>query len=332
MRLLSYLVLVVVLVVCLLREAHGQCPGGRCAATPSYAPAIAGWVPTLPQAPHLSPSFNSFQVTAPVERYRWVAVPGNDDQEALLEHGKQIGCWSKSGAYYRALNADGSWGPKAYRTPDGYWSRPVVGVKSAPAHPKKKMEDLVNAESTKPNFGMNYKPAGPKYTLCEGGKHKDIDRRAAMSLVDNTPSASDIPDDSKKFRLVFVGKKEDRTRALSDCEKLSEHIKSKVILHAYDPDSPIAKQMALVNDGKPTVYLQAPDGQILGRNLDGTWDTSRVEAIEETVKNYDPAKDADLRLRPKVIPNPIPDVSQIPGWVWGLAGGGLVLLLMRKKG
>ena len=322
-----YIVAVLLLMV-MAAFTVAQCVNGRCS-VPTTEPSwpVTGPVRSPSLAPEMQPPVMQHPVSQPpvfAPRYQWVKVPENSDQEALLEYGKQIGCWSLSGAYYRSLNADGSWGEKENQTPDGYWSRPS---------PAKTPRPMVG-QNPEFNFGMDYTPGEkPRYSLCDGGKSKDITRRRAMALVEG-PNASDIPDDSKKFRVTVIGSKEARTKAISDIgEKLSVGTKDQVIVCQYAPDSVLVKKLKLVTDGSPAVTLQAPDGQVLGRNLDGTWDVTRVEAIEEKVKSYDPSKDPDLKVEPKADPSKPLNLSQVPAWGWGLGGlGVLALLLLRKKG
>jgi hypothetical protein len=175
---------------------------------------------------------------------------------------------------------------------------------------------------------MDYRPKSVKYTFSDQhGVSREISRAKALQLVDG-PTEADIPDDSKKFRLVLIGSKDARQKALADAQTLPGEVKDKLLVHAYDASSPLVSQRKMVSTGQPTAYLLAPDGKVLGRNLDGTWSSSRMQAVEQQVKNYDPTKDPDLA--PKQ-PAPISPVSSIPGWAWAAGGLALVLLLASKR-
>jgi hypothetical protein len=85
-------------------------------------------------------------------------------------------------------------------------------------------------------------------------------------------------------------------------------------------------------DGRPTVYLQAPDGKVLHRQ-DDFKGPDDFQAIRKAIKSYDAGKDVDLRKTPapddKKAPTPAaPAISP-----WLLIGGAAALFLfLRSQG
>ena len=83
-----------------------------------------------------------------------------------------------------------------------------------------------------------------------------------------------------------------------------------------------------VTTGKPTIYVQAPDGKVLHRQDDYQGGAPELaEAIRRIDPNYDPKKDFDLRKLLR-IPNPL---SKVPVAAWLLAAGLLYGFFAKGK-
>lgn len=193
------------------------------------------------------------------------------------------------------------------------------------------------SEPVTQNFGIDIEKlkeqTRPRYTLGD----REVTREEALAAVE----APEIPDESNKLRLVVIGSETDRKRVLSDLESYPglQKLKDSVVVNAYPAGSVVLKHKGFVVDGSPSIYLLAPDGKVLGRNLDGQYHGPAVltAAIEQAQgKPYDPNKDPDLKPKPPEPkqPDQFParpfDPGQLPGWVWLALGAGAFLWLNSR--
>jgi hypothetical protein len=162
------------------------------------------------------------------------------------------------------------------------------------------------------------------------GKYKDqylingrlVTREEAHQAV----GEPQIPDDAGLLRFTVIGADADRTRVLSD---LNQHpalagVKPKLLVQDYEPNHYEVERSHFVNSGKPTIYLQAPDGKVLLRTDSYDGPEALAEQIRKADPNYDPAKDPDGKPKSKTV---IPE--NIPWPLIALGVLGLVLLLKR---
>ena len=116
-----------------------------------------------------------------------------------------------------------------------------------------------------------------------------------------------IPEESKKIRVTIIGGADDRQRVAEALPKIEAPLRERLAVWSVPPDhwsltDTATGKPVFRTDGKPTIYVQAPDGKVLHRQSDfgGVQD---FEAIRKAVKNYDSAKDPDLC---KAAPDPVP--------------------------
>lgn len=170
------------------------------------------------------------------------------------------------------------------------------------------------------------KKCPPKYSL----NGKEITRAQAFQAL----READIPADSGKRRLTIIGSEGDRAKVLSDLKThpaLAKY-KDNLVIQSYPREAPLIKEVGFEVDGKPSIYLQSARGEVLGRNLDGSYPGPEklAEALRRTDASYDPKKDPDLVPPPALPGLPSLPWGSIPPLAYVLAGGGALLLLSRK--
>lgn len=187
------------------------------------------------------------------------------------------------------------------------------------------------------NFGIELGKIGlgpsPRYVL----NGKEIPKASAKRLVESI-FAPDIPDESRLLHLTLIGSKDDTARVLADLEQEPlKRLRDRFLVHVYDPanvvDAEIIKQRRFVSTGEPSIYLTAPDGAVVGRNLDGKYPGADelAKVIADASKPYHPDKDPDLKT-PKPAPSAgMPDLSKVHPAVWVIGGLVLFLLLGKKQ-
>lgn len=139
-----------------------------------------------------------------------------------------------------------------------------------------------------------------------------------------------VPDDSTRLRLTVIGDRAATapvTEDIAHAAALSE-LKDRLLVQTYAPDHWAVARAGFKTDGRPTIYLQAPDGAVLHRQDDyRDGPEALAQAIRRADPHYDPRKDTDLRqgwLRPHL------SLSAIPVPIWLLAAGVLFLFLRRR--
>jgi hypothetical protein len=138
-----------------------------------------------------------------------------------------------------------------------------------------------------------------------------------------------LPDDAAKLRLTVIGANGDRTPVEQELAKPeSKDIADRALLWSVPPDHWSLKDHAtgqpmFVTTGKPTVYLQAPSGEVLYREDD--YRQGDFTAIRKAIDDYDKRKDPG-RSSPAALPF---DFKQIPPAAWVVAGVGLLILGRR---
>lgn len=181
------------------------------------------------------------------------------------------------------------------------------------------------------NYGVKLGKLGstPRYRL----NGVEVTRDQAIAAVEG----AEIPDDAGLLRLTVIGSKEDRAQVLEDLDKHPAliHLKGKLLVQAYDATDPRVSKRGFVCTGKPTIYLSAPDGQVLARNLDGEY--RGPEALAYAIgaaggKPYEPEKDKPMPVKPEPSPLAVPkSLADVPAWAW-VAGVVALFLFFRKGG
>jgi len=158
--------------------------------------------------------------------------------------------------------------------------------------------DKLKVKPTEPpvkNFGVALEKlvpdeAGTARYILNG---RPVPREIAMAAL-----TGDLTDDTQKLRLTIIGAEPERKTVLRD---LSTHpalmpYRLHLLVQDYPADHWAVKTGGFYADGKPTIYLQAPTGMVLHRQvdyLDGA--EGLAVAIRKADPSYDPKKDPDTR-------------------------------------
>jgi hypothetical protein len=169
--------------------------------------------------------------------------------------------------------------------------------------------------------GTDPEKIAPREEYRVGGKV--VSRDEALQAL----QSGGLSDDSQKLRLTVIGSDDERKKVLT---ALPPDVKERCLVKSYAPDHWAMKGAGFKTDGHPTVYVQAPDGQVLHRQ-DGA--DNLVAAVRKADPNYDPAKDPDLRKprTPDRPTPPAPDISSTP-WAGWVAAGLVALVALLWKG
>lgn len=231
--------------------------------------------------------------------YRWVAVPQEPDQHALYLGTKQMGAWSAQGKFYRPIDGD-EWGE-------------VCEPPHAPPPPPTR-EDRLRKVGVEQNFGIDE-------SKLTGGGYRISGRPASRTQVFQALEKG-LPNDTGKFRLTIIGTDEERFPVEKDWAVRADDFKdvwARSLVWSVPADHWSVQEFS--TRGKPTIYLQAPDGKVLHRQ-DDYQGPKDFEAIRKAISDYDAAKDPDRRKT--TAPS-----TQVPPTAWGL--GGLILLALALK-
>lgn len=163
-----------------------------------------------------------------------------------------------------------------------------------------------------------------------------ISRAAAIELL----QADNLVDDSHKLRLTIIGSDADRRRVLDDLKGSLADIASQCLVQDYPPDHWAVAGAGFYTAGKPTIYVQAPDGTVLHRQddyADGAEGFRQAfERLRKPDPDYRPDKDRDLRRPTDGFLSRLIDVLARPFRVvlsWLLAAGVVfILVVLVMKG
>jgi hypothetical protein len=106
--------------------------------------------------------------------------------------------------------------------------------------------------------------------------------------------AANLTDLSHKRRITVIGNDSDMQNALN---KLPKDVDDWAVVKTYPPDNWYVKQNGFQTRGTPVVYVQEPDGTVIHRQDNAENLTEAINAA----KDYNPAKDADLRKLPSIL-------------------------------
>jgi len=205
---------------------------------------------------------------------------------------------------------------------DGVWCEPVT----PPWEEEKKTGKAVTRSDPPVFFGVDPDKIsrGERYRI--GGR--DVSKREAIEQL-GAPSGQ-IPNDAANLRLTVIGADEDRRRVLDDLAKSPALAswKDKLVVQDYAPTDWAVTGAGFVTAGKPTLYLQQPDGKVLLRLDQYDGPEALAEALRKADPNYRPDQDPNGKPKPQA-----PDESggpALPSSLYWLAGAVLLLLLLKR--
>ena len=233
-------------------------------------------------------------------QYEWRPLSADVNQVALYHEGRQIGAYHLVEDYYRPLDpVTSEWGKRC--------APPI-------AAPRR-------------NFGLTQEK------IRDGDHYSLNGREVSKERIQQVLADADrqVPDDSGKLRLTVIGDPDWRSIVAEDLPKhpALASWKDKIVAAWYPPGHWAIARQGFRTSGRPTIYIQAPDGAVLHRQDDYQ---GGAEALAEVLRkldpHYQPEKDRDRRkvdltrwLLPKV-PWSVPAVL--------LAAAALLFLLRRK--
>lgn len=230
-------------------------------------------------------------------QYEWRAFPDDASQVALWHNGRQIGGYHLLEDYYRPLDAaTGRWGERC----------------APPVDPPRR------------NFGL------AQDKIRDGDHYSLNGREVSKEQIQQVLGDSKVPDDSGKLRITVIGDPNWR----SVVEDFARHpalasYKDKVVAAWYAPDHWAIARQGFVTSGRPTIYVQAPDGTVLHRQDDYQGGAEALaEALRKIDPNYRPEKDRDLR-KSGLLNRFLPHIPwSVPAT---LASAAALLFLLRRK-
>lgn len=233
--------------------------------------------------------------------YEWRKRADDPERLYLFRRGVQIGGYDLLSGQYRLYNsANNTWG----------------AIVTAP---------IATPPRIRQNFGVETERLSgePRYVLEDSAGTHELTRSAAHDLV-----SSKLEDDTGKLRITVIGPAEDRKRVVQDLTAKLPDIANWAIVRDYPPDH-WAVAESFVTSGKPTIYCQAPAGQVLHRQDGYEGGIDALATALRKAKNYDPKKDPDLR-QPA---SPFKDIDLVKLAPYALclaAGLGVGLVFLRK--
>ena len=145
-----------------------------------------------------------------------------------------------------------------------------------------------------PNYGVDLDRLGKE--PCYKVNGLPCSREQAFQVLADT-----IPNDAGNLRLTIFGSPQAQQELLAVVNQaLSDPaLKSRWTVQKYGTDSWIVKQYGFVVDPvQPTLYMQAPTGEVLHRSV-GVPDAQQLQmALRRADPNYDPSKDPNLFNQP----------------------------------
>jgi hypothetical protein len=183
-------------------------------------------------------------------------------------------------------------------------------------------------ETVSQNFGLDLnelgKGSGKESYKING---QEVSKAQAVQAIEG----SELPDDSNKMRLTVIGSDSDRQAVVNDLKSspILASIRDTCLIQDYTPDAPMLAGCDFVMTGKPTIYLQKPDGTVLHRQDDYTGGAQALaDAVRKADPNYHPDSDPN-KTKPDLLPGV--DLLQIPLEAWALGLGAVGFLLWRKR-
>lgn len=226
---------------------------------------------------------------------------------------------SVASAQYRWIRGDGAKGDghNFYLQHNGRW----VGMYDAlvysyyPYDGQKYASRPSTMPTDPPTFGVDVEQISstPRSTLSGREVTKDV----ATAAV-----GASIPDDSKSLRVTVIGEKPEREMVGQLLRRGGGCANGQCTIREYGPNDWEVKNSGFVTTGKPTTYVQEPEGKVIHRQDDPE---GVVEAVRKAKESYDSKKDPDLRKT--ALPIPVPTLSPV---LLACLGVGAYLFFGRK--
>lgn len=263
----------------------------------------------------------------------WRPYAGEPGRFAHYLGGVQVGGYDANLKIYRAYDVTtDTWGPPQRLSSKKHSCACVAGCYCGDECPcsggKRCTDDCTcvarnGAEQAIPNYGVDLSRLSGKHEEVVTLNGHKIPKHRAHEIL-----SGQLQDDSGKLRLTAIGGPE-RKQLLDDLEKppLNEW-KDRLLVQSYPLDHWAVTRAGFFTGGRPTIYLQAPDGKVLHRQddyADGA--NGLAEAIRRADPAYDPKKDPDLR---KLLRFPDP-LTRMPPAAWLLGAGVLYGLFMKGQ-
>lgn len=170
-----------------------------------------------------------------------------------------------------------------------------------------------------PNYGVDYAKINP-------GEHYRVNGRPVSGPAAAFAGADPkLPCDADKLRLTAIGTEQDCKAVKDDYEKhpALAQARQTTLLQCYRPDARMIAGLGFVTTGRPTIYLQKPDGTVLHRQDDYVGGADKLaEAIRKADANYDARRDPNL-TRPF-------SPAAYPEWIWYAAIAVIAFAFIRR--
>lgn len=228
--------------------------------------------------------------------YEWRSFADDKDQLALWRDGVQIGNYRiRTAVYYPRL------GPERWGDPCAPPYPPPCGIE---------------ADGTL-NYGLEVERVRPG-----AGKHqlngRDVSRQEILEAIGGPA----VRDDRDQLYVTVIGAEVHRRQVLDDLDRAPALApwKGRLKVHDYEPAHWAVQDAGFRTDGRPTIYVQAPDGKVLHRQDEYRGPEALAEVLRKADPLYQPAKDPDLNR----------DLAGVPLVIW--LGGALLVVLLFWKG
>jgi hypothetical protein len=100
--------------------------------------------------------------------------------------------------------------------------------------------------------------------------------------------AENLTDDSGTLRLMVIGTEADRRRVLDNLKGSASDMAGLCLGQDYPPDYWALARAEFCTAGKPTIYVQAPDGRVLHRQDDYADGADGLRLAFENIRKPDP--------------------------------------------
>jgi hypothetical protein len=241
----------------------------------------------------------------------WLRFPSDPGRSYLFRDGVQVAGYDHERRIFRTYDAAaGTWGPPG---PPPWEAAPEPIAAPRPA-----------AEAVT-NFGVEL----DKLNGHREERYQINGVAVSRSQAREALEQASIPDDAGRLRLTVIGDAASAQRVAGDlaASPALAAWKDRLVVQTYPPDHWAVARSGFFTGGKPTIYLQAPDGQVLHRQDDYSDGADGLaKALRRADPNYDARKDPDLRnswLSHL-------DLSKVPTPVW-LVGAALIFLFISRK-
>lgn len=246
----------------------------------------------------------------------WQKFADDPHQWAHLKNGKQIGVYNSKMEEYRTYDGK-DWGQ----------AQPPPWLDKGPEVKFEQIPDKNNHGLTLSKIGNG---TSPRYMFGE----KKSCRSEVMDALEGG-----LIDDSHRLWVCVIGDKSDRSKVFSDLATAKELVefRGNLLVQAYSPEEWAVADYGFKTDGKPTIYIQSPDGKVQSRSDVYRGPAQLAMALRKAHKEYDPKKDPDLTkpVEPKPIPEPVKPVARSANYVFPLliflAMAGVFLVLKRRE-